>query len=94
MGMSWKEQAAQGSYAEAVGEGMRGAEARSRESFAKAEAWARQHLPDEFAPFAASAALSLKLGRGTVTAERVRERLKAQGRDATTNSIRIRQGRA
>ena len=52
------------------------------ERYQQALEWARGALPDEYPPFAASAALSLKtLGR-EVTPQMVRQRLVAQGRDA------------
>jgi hypothetical protein len=54
----------------------------SRESYFEALDWAKRAVPDEHAPFAASAAMTLKhrLGRWP-TSEQVRARLIEQGRD-------------
>lgn len=58
------------------------AETRSVKQFHEAQAWAERTLPNEFAPFAASAALTLQMLDQPVTAEAVLERLRAKGRDA------------
>lgn len=56
------------------------AETESRDRYHDALAWAKRNLPDEYAPFAASAYLTLNLNPGTPTAEQVRARLRDQGR--------------
>jgi len=43
--------------------------------------WAQAELPGEFAPFAASAAMSLQHLSEPVTADAVLDRLRRQGRD-------------
>lgn len=52
----------------------------NRDQWCSAMAWAKRELPDEFAPFAAATALSMKLGKRQVTADDVRKRLRNQGR--------------
>lgn len=54
----------------------------SRDRFLAAEDWARRNLPNEFPPFAASAAMTLSILDKPVTPEAVLERLRAQGRDS------------
>lgn len=52
--------------------------------FTEAVAWAKAELPDEFAPFAATSAMTLRLLGKPVTADAVLERLRSQGRDMET----------
>lgn len=59
-------------------------EVAARQHFDAAQEWAERNVPDEFAPFAAAAAMTLKLLGKPVTAEAVSERLRSQGRDAET----------
>lgn len=54
---------------------------RSRENYERWLAWAERALPAEHAPFAASAAMTIKARGGRPTAENVRARLVEQGRD-------------
>lgn len=52
------------------------------QAYQEALAWAKRELPEEFAPFAASAAMSLQHLSRPVTKDAVLERLKDQRRDA------------
>ena len=54
---------------------------RSRERYLRFLDWAKRALPDEHAPLAASAAMTIKARGGRPTAENVRARLAEQGRD-------------
>jgi len=63
------------------------------EQFHKLVEWAKRELPNEHAPFAASAALSLTALGQEVTPEMVRERLVTQGRDVRANAARERRYR-
>jgi hypothetical protein len=57
----------------------------SRARFKSALEWAEKHLPDEYAPFAASSALTIRaLQHRFPSPDEVRDRLKAQGRDKAT----------
>ena len=69
-----------GSGREGFGSGVHDPQLRSRDRFFAARAWAKRNLPDEEPAFAASAFMTLRL-QGVPTAEAVRARLKAQGRD-------------
>jgi hypothetical protein len=57
------------------------ADADSSRRFSEAEDWAKRNLPDEFAPFAATSAMTLQLLDRPVTPESVLERLRSQDRD-------------
>lgn len=54
---------------------------RSADSYHDAVAWAERALPDEHAPFAASAMMTIRMGGHKPTAANVKARLKEQGRD-------------
>lgn len=60
------------------------AEQLARDRYLAALDWAKRALPDEHAPFAASAAMTIKALGGRVSAEAVRRRLVDQGRDAAS----------
>jgi len=60
----------------------------SAKRFQKAVTWAERNLPNEHAPLAASAAMSLQMLGEEVTPEAVRKRLVTQGRDVRANAAR------
>ena len=81
----YRELTSRGSFAEATRKptvGAIGPAERSRDRYERWLEWAKRALPAEHAPFAASAAMTIKARGGHPNAENVRARLAEQGRDA------------